>query len=160
MDRFAFQIFGLQIAWYGIIIASAMLIGSVILMKVGKKYGYKENKLAALKIANDLMFGRSSRFFMQSIESGLITDGFDFDTQVGDGYAMSLVGNETDHIDALYELILKEIETHISSLSAWSESGCSLLRECESPGRMCHRIGRDRRIAPAGFRARPVSPRS
>lgn len=73
----------------------------------------KENKLAALKIANDLMFGRSSRFFMQSIESGLITDGFDFDTQVGDGYAMSLVGNETDHIDALYELILKEIETHI-----------------------------------------------
>lgn len=73
----------------------------------------KEDKLAALKIANDLMFGRSSRFFMQSIEAGLITDGFDFDTQVGEGYAMSLVGNETDHIDALYELILKEIETHI-----------------------------------------------
>jgi phosphatidylglycerol:prolipoprotein diacylglycerol transferase len=45
MDRFAFQIFGLQIAWYGIIIASAMLIGSVILMKVGKKYGYKENDI-------------------------------------------------------------------------------------------------------------------
>lgn len=76
-------------------------------------YENKEDKLAALKIANDLMFGRSSRFFMQSIESGLITDGFDFDTQVGDGYAMSLVGNETDHIDTLYELILKEIETHI-----------------------------------------------
>lgn len=74
---------------------------------------HKEDKLAALKIANDLMFGRSSRFFMKSIESGMITDGFDFDTQIGDGYAMSLVGNETDHIDPLYELILKEIETHI-----------------------------------------------
>ncbi len=75
----------------------------------------KEDKLAALKIANDLMFGRSSRFFMQSIEAGLITDGFDFDTQLGEGYAMSLVGNETDHIDALYELILKELETHIQN---------------------------------------------
>jgi len=89
------------------------------MMLVGFKGNYahfsenKEDKLAALKIANDLMFGRSSRFFMQSIESGLITDGFDFDTQVGEGYAMSLVGNETDHIDALYEGILKEIETHI-----------------------------------------------
>ncbi len=45
MDRFAFQIFGLQIAWYGIIIASAMLIGSLIMMKVGKKYGYNENDI-------------------------------------------------------------------------------------------------------------------
>jgi len=45
MDRFAFQIFGLQIAWYGIIIATAMLIGSLMLMKVGKKYGYKENDI-------------------------------------------------------------------------------------------------------------------
>lgn len=45
MDRFAFQIFGLQIAWYGIIIASAMLIGSIMMMKVGKKYGYKENDI-------------------------------------------------------------------------------------------------------------------
>ena len=45
MDRFAFQIFGLQIAWYGVIIASAMLVGSIMMMKVGKKYGYKENDI-------------------------------------------------------------------------------------------------------------------
>ncbi len=45
MDRFAFELFGLQIAWYGIIIASAMLIGSIMMMKVGKKYGYKENDI-------------------------------------------------------------------------------------------------------------------
>ncbi len=89
------------------------------MMLVGFKGDYtrfesqKEEKLAALKIANDLMFGRSSRFYMDSYEQGIISDAFDFDTQVGDGYALSLVGNETDHIDQLYESILKEIEHHI-----------------------------------------------
>ena len=48
MDRYAFEIFGVSIAWYGIIIASAMFIGSMILLKVGKKYGYKENDLLDL----------------------------------------------------------------------------------------------------------------
>ena len=72
----------------------------------------KEDKIAALKIANDLMFGRSSAFFLMAYEKGLVADGFDFDTQVGDGYAMSLVGNETDHIDVLYQLILEEIQKH------------------------------------------------
>ena len=48
MDRYAFEIFGVTIAWYGIIIASAMFIGSMILLKVGKKYGYKENDLLDL----------------------------------------------------------------------------------------------------------------
>lgn len=48
MDRYAFEIFGVSIAWYGIIIATAMLIGSLLLLKVGKKYGYKENDLLDL----------------------------------------------------------------------------------------------------------------
>lgn len=48
MNKIAFEIFGLQIAWYGIIIASAMLIGTMILLKVGKKYGYKENDILDL----------------------------------------------------------------------------------------------------------------
>jgi len=48
MDRYAFEIFGVSIAWYGIIIAAAMFIGSMILLKVGKKYGYKENDLLDL----------------------------------------------------------------------------------------------------------------
>lgn len=75
----------------------------------------KENKSAALKIANDLMFGRSSQFFMRAYESGLVSDAFDFDTQLGDGYAMSLVGNETDQIEALYETIMNEIRHHIEN---------------------------------------------
>ncbi|MCD4714070.1 MAG: prolipoprotein diacylglyceryl transferase [Clostridiales bacterium] len=48
MNKIAFEIFGLQIAWYGIIIASAMMIGTMILLKVGKKYGYKENDILDL----------------------------------------------------------------------------------------------------------------
>ncbi|HAS74641.1 MAG TPA: hypothetical protein DCS67_10900 [Clostridiales bacterium UBA8960] len=72
----------------------------------------KEEKIAALKIANDLLFGRSSRFFMDAYEKGVVTDAFDFDSQVGDGYAMSLVGNETDQIDKLYEMILEELRHH------------------------------------------------
>ena len=50
MDRIAFEIFGISVAWYGIIIASAMLIGIFILLKVGKKYGYKEDDLIDLAI--------------------------------------------------------------------------------------------------------------
>lgn len=48
MERYAFEIFGIGIAWYGIIIASAMLMGSLILMKVGKRYGYKEDDILDL----------------------------------------------------------------------------------------------------------------
>lgn len=75
----------------------------------------KESKSAALKIANDLMFGRSSQFFMKAYETGLVSDAFDFDMQIGDGYAMSLVGNETDQIEAVYEAILNEIRHHIEN---------------------------------------------
>ncbi|MBM7560492.1 prolipoprotein diacylglyceryl transferase [Fusibacter tunisiensis] len=48
MNKIAFEIFGVGIAWYGIIIASAMMIGTLILMKIGKKYGYKENDILDL----------------------------------------------------------------------------------------------------------------
>lgn len=88
------------------------------MMLVGFKGDYakfahdKEEKVAALKIANDLMFGRSSRFFMEAYEKGIVTDAFDFDSQVGEGYAMSIVGNETDQIETLYQMILAEIGRH------------------------------------------------
>jgi prolipoprotein diacylglyceryl transferase len=48
LNKIAFEIFGVGIAWYGIIIASAMMIGTLILMKIGKKYGYKENDILDL----------------------------------------------------------------------------------------------------------------
>lgn len=45
MDRYAFEIFGIGIAWYGIIIALAMFVGVTLLSKIGKKYGYEENDI-------------------------------------------------------------------------------------------------------------------
>lgn len=51
MDRYAFEIFGIGIAWYGVILASAMLIGSILLVRVGKRYGYAENDIMDLLLA-------------------------------------------------------------------------------------------------------------
>jgi phosphatidylglycerol:prolipoprotein diacylglycerol transferase len=48
MNRYAFEIFGFGVAWYGIIIATAMLFGTFLLTKIGKRYGYNENDLIDL----------------------------------------------------------------------------------------------------------------
>jgi prolipoprotein diacylglyceryl transferase len=45
MDPVAFEIFGLSIRWYGIIMAAAMLLGSSLLFKLAKKKGYNENDI-------------------------------------------------------------------------------------------------------------------
>lgn len=50
MNRYAFEIFGIGIAWYGIIIAMAMFIGTIFLTKIGKRYGYKEDDLIDLAL--------------------------------------------------------------------------------------------------------------
>lgn len=50
MDKVAFEVFGVAIAWYGILIALGMLAGTLILVKLGKKFGYKENDLYDLAI--------------------------------------------------------------------------------------------------------------
>lgn len=90
--------------------------GSMLVGFKGKpfKESDKENRLVALKMANDLMFGRSSAFFMESYNKGLISDAFDFDVQMGAGYAHAIVGNETDHVDAVYESILRETQRHLN----------------------------------------------
>ena len=50
MNQFAFEIFGVGIAWYAIIITFSMLLGVQILLKVGSKFGYKENDLLDLSM--------------------------------------------------------------------------------------------------------------
>lgn len=50
MNRYAFEIFGIGIAWYGIIIAFAMFMGVILLTKLGKKYGYEENDIIDLAL--------------------------------------------------------------------------------------------------------------
>lgn len=48
MNQIAFEIFGVGIAWYGIIIGLAMMIGVGLLIKIGKRYGYQENDILDL----------------------------------------------------------------------------------------------------------------
>ena len=43
MNPIAFTIFGLEIRWYGVIIAFAMLICSILMIKLTKKDGFKED---------------------------------------------------------------------------------------------------------------------
>lgn len=48
MNPVAFEIFGIGVRWYGILIAFAMLIGSLYALKQGKKLGYKEDYILDL----------------------------------------------------------------------------------------------------------------
>lgn len=48
MNPVAFEVFGIGIRWYGILIAFAMLIGSVYAIREGKKLGYPEDHLLDL----------------------------------------------------------------------------------------------------------------
>lgn len=48
MDPVAFEIFGLSIRWYGIFIATAVFLGTVIALKQAKITGIKENDLLDL----------------------------------------------------------------------------------------------------------------
>ncbi len=45
MDSVAFNLFGIPIAWYGILIASAMLIGAVLALREGKRVNVDEDNL-------------------------------------------------------------------------------------------------------------------
>ncbi|MBN2261033.1 MAG: prolipoprotein diacylglyceryl transferase [Clostridiales bacterium] len=45
MNPVAIEIFGISIRWYGILMALAMLSGSMVMMHLAKKKGYKENDL-------------------------------------------------------------------------------------------------------------------
>jgi len=48
VDPIAFEIFGVEVRWYGILIALGMLIASVIVLKTAKKNGYKEDDIIDL----------------------------------------------------------------------------------------------------------------
>lgn len=45
MNNYAFEVFGIGIAWYGIILASAMVVGSLLLIKFSKKLGYEKDDM-------------------------------------------------------------------------------------------------------------------
>lgn len=50
MDRVAFTIFGIDVMWYGILMASGMMIGTLLAIKEGKRVGIKEDDILDLAI--------------------------------------------------------------------------------------------------------------
>lgn len=50
MDPVAFQLFGLEVRWYGILIAAGVLIGTIIALKEAKRLGLDEEVLLDLLI--------------------------------------------------------------------------------------------------------------
>ena len=43
MDRVAFSIFGIDVMWYGILMASGMILGTIIALKEAKRVGISED---------------------------------------------------------------------------------------------------------------------
>ena len=50
MDRVAFSIFGIDIMWYGILMAVGMILGTLIAIKEAKRFGIKEDYVLDLAI--------------------------------------------------------------------------------------------------------------
>jgi phosphatidylglycerol:prolipoprotein diacylglycerol transferase len=50
LDRVAFSIFGIDVMWYGILMALGMIIGTLLAIKEGKRVGIKEDDILDLAI--------------------------------------------------------------------------------------------------------------
>ena len=50
MDRVAFNIFGIDVMWYGILMATGMILGTLIALKEAKRVGIKEDDVLDLAI--------------------------------------------------------------------------------------------------------------
>lgn len=50
MDRVAFSIFGIDVMWYGVLMATGMIIGTLIALKEAKRVGIKEDDVLDLAI--------------------------------------------------------------------------------------------------------------
>ena len=50
MDRVAFSIFGIDVMWYGILMALGMIIGTLLAIKEGRRVGIKEDDILDLAI--------------------------------------------------------------------------------------------------------------
>lgn len=50
MDRVAFSIFGIDVMWYGVLMATGMILGTIIALKEAKRVGIKEDDVLDLAI--------------------------------------------------------------------------------------------------------------
>ncbi|MCR8745361.1 prolipoprotein diacylglyceryl transferase [Romboutsia lituseburensis] len=50
MDRVAFSVFGIDVMWYGILMATGMIVGTLLALKEAKRVGIKEDEVLDLAI--------------------------------------------------------------------------------------------------------------
>lgn len=79
------------------------------------KYLNVYRMIASIKVANDMMFGQSSEFFKKCFLEGWVTEAFDIDIQVGEGYAYCMIGNESENSEKLKEEIFRTIDHHLKN---------------------------------------------
>lgn len=72
----------------------------------------RQKRVAAIRLANSMLFGESSTFYTQMYQKGWLHDPMSYDMQYGLGYAKCVLGAETDHTEALELAILEAVETH------------------------------------------------
>lgn len=70
----------------------------------------REVKLAALRLIMDQYFGRSSSFFKRMYDLGVVTEYFDFDIQIGKGFAYFAISNESEDVVRLKDEIFNELK--------------------------------------------------
>ena len=64
MDRVAFSIFGIDVMWYGILMASGMILGTIIALKEAKRVGISEDSVLDLAIIAIPMGLLGARFYL------------------------------------------------------------------------------------------------
>lgn len=70
-----------------------------------------QKKMAALRLANSMMFGDSSTFYNDCYQKGWLHDPLSYDVQTGFGYMKCVLGAETDYTEHVSQEVLKTI-TH------------------------------------------------
>lgn len=63
----------------------------------------------SVQIALELLFGRTSDFYTNVYESGLVDESYDFDFTLEKGFGFAMIGSDTNKPEALIEAIKKEL---------------------------------------------------
>ena len=64
----------------------------------------------SIQLALELIFGRSSDFYVQAYEKGWIDESYAFDYTLEKGFGFAIIGSDTSHPEELKEAIKKELK--------------------------------------------------
>ncbi len=79
----------------------------------------------AMQVAIEMIFGRTSTFFQEVYEAGLIDESYSADFQMEKGYGFTMIGSDTSNPDELAKKIKEEIVKHTSE---WTFTEADLKR--------------------------------